>query len=264
MLFEGDAVADIFSRNLITPNALVAYRKPIGGGQQQVIRNVPPGRKLIDTRFTVFNHTQMTEYKGKSLVGAYSIDGEGIVPETSQLLVEKGILKSFLNNRVPTEFAPKSNGNNRIGTNPGFITTDVKPSVLEIQASDGLSNQALRERLINSAKEEGLTYAYIVRKTSGVEKIYQVDVATGKETLMRSPDIERIAIKHLKRVDAVSSETYVANRLFGNAHDNSARTQAFPVSVICPNALLLQDVEINSSTATLEINPFVKNPLERP
>ena len=280
VLFEGDAVIDIFTGNLLTPNALIAYRRPVGGpqmlggmgrggqglgggggAQSSSIRNIPIGLKLIDTRFTVINHTQMTEYKGKSLVGAYSVDGEGIVPAPSQLLVEKGILKSFLNNRIPTQYAPTSNGNNRIAVNLGTISTDVKPSVLEIQATGGLDNQAMRQRLITSAKEEGLAYAYIVRKLSGVVKIYQVDVATGKETPMRAPDIENINIKRLKRIDAVSSEVQVANRLLSGANDN---TRAFPVSVISPNALLLQDVEINSSTVTLEIKPHVKNPLERP
>jgi hypothetical protein len=264
VLFEGDAVADIFAQHLTAAGALVAYRKPVVGGSNQNIRNIPIGRKLIDTRFTVFNHTQMSEYNGKSLVGGYAVDGEGIVPEPTQLLVENGLLRSYLNNRIPTEFAKNSNGNSRIGSNPAFISTDVKPSVLEIQATDGLDNQVLRQRLLNSAKNEGLDYAYIVRKTSGVVKIYQVDVATGSETLMRSPDIENVSIKHLKRVDAVSSEIHIANRLLSNAHDNSARGQSFPISIISPNALLLQDIEINSSTATLEVKPSVKNPLERP
>jgi hypothetical protein len=224
------------------------------------VRNIPTGLKLIDTRFTVINHTQMTQHRGKHLVGAYSVDGEGVVPQPSQVLVEKGILKNFLNNRIPTEFAPKSNGNNRIGTNPGSISTDVKPAVLEIQATGGLTNQALRQRLINSAKQEGLKHAYIVRKLSGTVKIYRVDVATGKETLMRSPEIETINIKRLKRVDAVSSEVQSANILLSNAHDNS---RACPVSIISPSAMLLQDVEINSSTATSETLPPVKNPLQR-
>jgi hypothetical protein len=279
VLFEGDAVVDIFTRNLMNYSALFAFRRPVARNQQQggpqargggggpspaFARNVPLGRKLIDTRFTVINHTQKTEHNGKSLVGAYHIDGEGIVPQASLVLVERGIIRNFLNNRIPTEFAPKSNGNNRIGTNPGFITTDIQPSVLEIQATGGLNNRALRQRLINSAKEEGLDYAFIVRKTSGVVRIYKVDVATGRETLMRSPQIDHIGLRQLRRVDAVSSDVLVSNQLFSNFHDNTGRTSAFPVSVIAPNAILLQDVEISTGTATSEVKPSVKNPLERP
>ncbi|MDR2908234.1 MAG: hypothetical protein LBU91_09645 [Bacteroidales bacterium] len=264
VLFEDAAVADMFLETLLAQDALIAYKKPVVGPFSTVTpRNIPVGRKLIDTRFTVINHTQMSEYNGQSLVGAYAVDGEGVVPAADQVLVEKGLLKSFLNNRIPTEFAPKSNGNNRIGTNPAYISTDVKPAVLEIQTTQGLSNPELRERLINSAKEEGLSYAYIVRKLSGVIRIYQVDVATGKETLMRSPEIAGIGIARLKRVDAVSADRYVENVVYTNAYDQSLNTEGYPMSIICPKSLLLQDIEINKSTANLEVKPSVMNPLER-
>jgi hypothetical protein len=261
VLFEGDAVADIFLRNLLTPQGLNAYRRPIN--QQTNIRNIPIGRKLIDTRFTVYNHTQKTEFNGKSLVGAYAVDGEGVVPQASLLLVENGMLRNFLNNRIPTLHASTSNGNQRISANPAFITTDVKPSVLEIQTSEGFSRQELRTKLMSMAKAEGLDYAYIVRKTSGVARIYQIDVNTGAETMMRSPDIEQVGLRQLKRVDAVASDMLVENRMVRHTHSQEGRGAAFPVSIIAPNALLFQDVEINSSTATLETKPVVRNPLQR-
>ena len=262
VLFEGDAVINIFLNSLLAPRALNAHRRPIIG-EQQSVRNIPIGRRILDTRFTVINHTQKTDFNGIPLVGAYSVDADGIAPQPSLVLVERGMLINYLNNRIPTEFAARSNGNQRIGATPGFITTDVRPSVLEIQATGGLSRQALRQKLMNTAREEGLEYAYIVRKTTGATRIYQVDVNTGAEKLMRSPQIEAMGIRRLSRVEAVSSDIQVANRILHNQHDPASRTVAFPVSVISPEAILFQDVEINASTVTFETKPTTSNPLLR-
>ena len=262
VLFEGDAVVDIFLRSLLSPRALNAHRRPIIG-QQQAIRNLPIGRRVLDPRFTVINHTQKTEFNGIPLIGAYSVDGEGIVPEPSLVLVEQGMLKNYLNNRIPTEFAARSNGNNRIGSTIDFITTDVQPAVLEIQTAEGLSRQALRQQLLDAAREEGLEYAYIVRKTTGAARAYQVNVETGVETLMRSPQLEEIGIRQLRRVGAIASDIRVTNRLLVNAQDQWRRAAAFPASIISPYALLFPDVEINASTVTFETKPAVVNPLQR-
>ena len=261
VLFEDEALVPIFFQ-LLMPQSLIAHRRPVTG-QQSAIRNLPIGRRLLDPRFTVINHTQKTEFNGIPLVGAYSVDAEGIVPEPSLVLVENGIIRNYLNSRVPTEFAALSNGNNRIGVTPDFIITDVRPSVLEVQATNGVSRQELRQKLIDSAKDEGLTYAYIVRKTSGAPRIYQIDVETGAETLMRSPNIETIGVRQLRRVDAVASDIMVANRVSFNTAHQWERRAAFPVSFIIPGALLFQDVEIRASTVTLETKPAVVNPLLR-
>jgi hypothetical protein len=233
-------------------------------GNPEFTANKPLGRKVVDTRLTVYNHTQMNTYKGRNLVGAYAIDAEGIVPPAKQLLVEKGLLRSILNASVPNEIMANSNGNLRLGIYPTLIMTEIHPSVLEVQSSQSLSPSALKQRLIRSAREEGLDYAYIVRSLSGAMKIYQVDVKTGRETLMRSPDLEKITIARLKRFDAVSNEEYIENRMLatGVAQQDHLR-DAFPMSVICPAGILFQDVEIKRQTGHLENIPSIINPTER-
>ena len=39
------------------------------------------GRKIIDSRLTIKNYTNMQEYNGIPLAGHYEIDCDGVVPE---------------------------------------------------------------------------------------------------------------------------------------------------------------------------------------
>jgi len=263
VLFEGDAAADIFLDNLMTPAGVLFARRPIVGGTPAFTPNKPLGRKVVDTRLTVINHTQMTTHRGTNLVGAYAVDANGVVPAARQVLVERGLLRQILNTSIPNQQASQSHGNFRLGVNPAQITTQIQPAVLEIQSSQALTPARLRQRLISTARSEGLDYAYIVRQISGTPKIYRVDVRTGQETLMRSPDIERITINRLKRFDAVSNQEFVANKMFGTRAADGSRGPAFPMSIICPNGILLQDVEIKRNTANMGTLPPVSNPTER-
>ncbi|MCL2414987.1 MAG: metallopeptidase TldD-related protein [Bacteroidales bacterium] len=263
VLFEGDAAADIFLDNLITPGGVLFSRRPIVAGNVTFTPNRPIGRKVVDTRLTVINHTQMTSHRGIPLVGAYAVDADGVVPAARQVLVERGLLRQILNTSVPNQQASSSHGNFRLGPNAAQITTQIMPSVLEVTSSQALSPSRLRQQLIRTARNEGLDYAYIVRQLSGTPRIYRVDVRTGQETLMRSPDIEQINVRRLMRFDAVSNQEFVANRMFGARAADGSRGPAFPVSIICPAGILLNDVEIRRSTANMGTLPPVTNPTER-
>ncbi|MCL2417165.1 MAG: metallopeptidase TldD-related protein [Bacteroidales bacterium] len=263
VLFEGDAAADIFLDNLITPAGVLFSRRPIVAGNVAFTPNRPLGRKVVDTRLTVVNHTNKTSHRGISLVGAYAVDAEGVVPAARQVLVERGLLRQILNTSVPNQQAASSHGNFRLGPNAAQITTQIMPSVLEVQSSQALSPARLRQQLIRTARNEGLDYAYIVRQLSGTPRIYRVDVRTGQETLMRSPDIERITTRRLMRFDAVSNQEFVGNKMFGARAADGSRGPAFPVSIICPGGILLNDVEVRRSTANMGTLPPVTNPTER-
>ena len=263
VLFEGDAAADIFLDNLMTPGGVLFSRRPIVAGNVAFTPNRPIGRKVIDTRLTVINHTQMTSHRGIALVGAYAVDADGVVPAARQVLVERGLLRQILNTSVPNQQAAQSHGNFRLGPSPAQITTQIMPSVLEIQSSQTLTPARLRQQLIRTARNEGLDYAFIVRQLSGTPRIYRVDVRTGQETLMRSPDIEQITVRRLMRFDAVSNQEFVSNRMFGVRAADGSRGPAFPVSIICPAGILLNDVEIRRSTANMGTLPPVTNPTER-
>ena len=111
----------------------------------------------------------------------------------------------------------------------------------------------LKKQLIKIAKEDGLSYAYIVRSIDPTASvIYRVDVKDGKETLMRSADISSVELKNLRRLAGISAKEKVTEFML----DDYVLT-----SMIYPSALLVEDVEINKTTVTKESAPVLQIPL---
>ena len=250
VLFESEASANIFASNLISPSGIFSYRKPV-----QVMasvarvenissrRDIKPleervGKKVIDSRISVVNRTDLKSFGTTPLVGSYSIDAQGVIPVKEVSLIENGILKNLLSTRVPTKKSKTSTGSLRFGARPRSVAQEVSPGVLEISATSGSTLVQLKDELIKAAKEEGLDYAYIVRKIAGEsdQYIYKVSVRDGSETLVTGVEISSVPLNKLKRVLGVSSNQSAYNYLYQGV---------VPVSLIYPEALLIEDIEIN-------------------
>jgi len=120
------------------------------------------------------------------------------------------------------------------------------------QLPGGASYDELKKSLIASAVEEGLDYAYIVKKltSENTQIIYKVSVKDGSETLVAGAEITPVPLSKLKRVLGVSKEQYVSNYLYSGE---------VPVSVISPKAILIEDVEINRKPLqTQKESPLIK------
>jgi len=250
VLFEESAVSTIFLNNLLNTAGLYSYRKPVpvtsSVAWAEDVRgklNIKPleermGKKVLDSRISVTNRTNMTDYNGEKLIGAYSVDAQGVKPAEEMKLIENGILKSLMNNRVPGKVIKESTGSMKLGVRQRSVVMGVAPGTLVIEAPGGSSPRELKRDLINAATEEGLDYAYIVRKfsTTGDQYLYRVSVADGTETLEIGAEISGIPLQKLKRVLGVSKEQRAENTMMGGV---------IPISVVYPSALLLEDVEIN-------------------
>lgn len=264
VLFTEAATADIFASNLVSPSGIFAYRKPVQvmatvyrAENISARREIKPleerfGKKVIDSRISVENRTDLADFNGKSLVGTYSVDAQGVVPVKSQSLIENGILKGVLSTRVETKRTKESTGAVRFGVRPRSVSMEVAPGTLLISAPGGASYDDLKKSLIASAVEEGLDYAYIVKKltSENTQIIYKVSVKDGSETLVAGAEITPVPLSKLKRVLGVSKEQYVSNYLYSGE---------VPVSVISPKAILIEDVEINRKPLqTQKESPLIK------
>ena len=114
--------------------------------------------------------------------------------------------------------------------------------------------------LIARAKEEGLDYAMIVRDVPGLGiglmNVYQVSVADGSEELVRSAMFSDPGLKMLRRVMGASDQYQAQNIASGFGPSRNI------VSVICPQALLLEEMEIVPfQMPTLKEEQYVSNPL---
>jgi hypothetical protein len=245
----------MFDDNLLSNdgNALLAKRKPENGQIRQSVRRLEGriGKRVLDRRFSVINHSSMRTWNGVPLMGHYEIDADGIVPPDSLTVIEDGMLRSLLGGQIPTLKTTASTGSNRFSVNANPY---IAPGTLEIRATGGQSAGRLESELLRLASEDGLEYAYIVQRTGGrVDRVWRVDAATGERTLVRNADVTPVTIGGLRRVAGVSSESRVHNYLAGQV----------PASMIHPSAVLMEDIEIGIVETTGEKPSPIQNPLER-
>jgi predicted Zn-dependent protease len=111
VLFSADAASGIMSE-LVGPNVL--GRRPTLGQNARTIgewANNYKSRVLPDF-LSVIDDPTVTTYDGHALMGAYSVDDEGVKPSRVSV-IEKGQLVNFLLSREPIRDFPNSNGHGR-------------------------------------------------------------------------------------------------------------------------------------------------------
>ena len=147
---------------------------------------------------------------------------------------------------------PYSTGSSRYLYNNVAYTT--APGTIHVQVDKGMKPEKMKKALIKAAKEEGLDYAYIVRRSGGMNSLlYRVDVKDGKETLMRTADVAGITLPKIKRVLEISSKENVSNYILNDVLS----------SLIYPSAILIEDVEIGEVPLKTEKKPVLAYPLQR-
>ena len=186
-------------------------------------------------------------FKGKTLVGSYKVDDEG-VPAQPVKLVTDGRLENYLIGREPVRDFPKSNGHGRAA-----LTGPARPaiSVLDVTAHEGFTDAELNQKLIALAKERGLKSVYYV-DTLGPELtprlLYRIS-ADGKRELVRGATLDDLDQRALRSgVVAAGKEPYIAN------YDG-----AVPETILAP-AMLFDDVTIRRANEKNDKLPFYPPP----
>lgn len=213
-----------------------ASRIPAVNNKQMDNNNDNLGIRVYSSNISINVTPTLKEYKGKKLLGSYSVDGEGVRPKDKLVLVENGILKQLLNDRVPTSVVAESTGNNVfIGISP-IISRLIMPGVLEVNCSETKSANDMKAELIKEAKENGLKYAFIIRrlKNGSTYWFYKVNTEDGAETLVRNYKLNLNANKPLRRIICSSDNTDVFHLNYLGINN----------SVISPDSFLLEEVNI--------------------
>lgn len=207
-------------------------------------------KKIIsrDLSITAMSGTQ--EYNGQKLMGYYPVDGEGVVPDKELVLVENGVLKNLLNGRIPTKKVSQSNGHNRFNGN----MLQLMPGNVRLSSSNTYSAAQLKQKLIEAAKEEDLEYAYIIRSLAGGNTgYYRIYVEDGREELVNGANMVDFNMRAFRRILGASNEDYIYNTF--------AYSQ-LPASIIVPQALLFEEIEITGNNNIMFKQPFIApNPL---
>jgi TldD protein len=245
VLFSGDAAADVLSR-LFLPN-VEADRPDMGtsartvGAYQSSFR----ARVLPDVLDVVDNPLEST-FAGKSLIGAYAVDDEG-VPAKAVELVEKGKLENYLIGRTPVRDFPSSNGHGRAA--PGQ-SAHSRAGVMVFKSNSPISNTELHQKLIGMAKEQARD-VYEVETMGGElspRLLYRVH-PDGSRQLVRGAVFDELDNRSLRSdILAAGGEPYVDNMI-----------GPIPETIIAPS-LLFGDIGVKRASEEQQKLPYYAPP----
>jgi predicted Zn-dependent protease len=246
LLMSSDAAADTMAT--LVASAVTATRPKLG---TEARTNGPFASsfhaRVLPQFLDVVDDPGLKSYDGKGLVGAYDVDDEGVPAQVVKLVVA-GQLENFLLGREPVRDFPQSNGHGRAG-----ITGPPKPSigVLQVTSENGLTDQQLNSRLLESASHRGLKDVYYV-STMGDKltprMLYRVG-PDGKRELVRGAIFDDLDQRALRAdVVAAGKQLWVGNYL-----------GEIPETVLAP-ALLFDDVTIRRANMKNDKLPFYPPP----
>ncbi len=265
VLFEGQAGAQLFHQVLEPKLARSAsdMRRMLGTDMSEKL-----GQRILPKFIDVVDDPNDKTYDGKPLFGYYEVDEDGVKGQKITL-VEKGILKTLCMSRIPTRTIARSNGH---GKRSGSATSNIF-----INSEHKLSAEALKARLLELGKEEGLKEVYIARRITGSASdldfsnlqsffkafmsgssgvslyppilLYKVSVADGTEQLMRGGNFSNISMRLLRDIDAT-----------GNDVKSYAVQNSREITSIVSPSVLVSEVEIQKPDKTNTKSPILKNP----
>ncbi len=246
LLMDADAAAGTLKGLLA--NAFVAHRPALG----TEARTTGPFASSYHTRvlpdfMDAVDDPGLTALNGKGLVGAYTVDQEG-VPAQAVPLVTAGKLENYLIGRQPVKDFPQSNGHGRA---PMFGTPQPSIGVLRIAAKDGLSDADLNRKLLEMAKDRGLPNVYFVEAMAGnmdPRLLYKV-TPDGKRTLVRGSRLQDLDLRTLRSGIVAAGKDLFANNQLGNVAE----------TVLAP-ALLFDDITIRRANEKNDKLPFYPPP----
>lgn len=286
ILFEDQAAAEIFISNFFSKDSRLSAKGSYfikGNDRKELNIESWLNKKLISTDLSIIAKPFLKTYNNKPLHGNFQVDAEGVIPNEETILVENGILKTFISGRFPSKSMQNSNGHSRILIINDKINISTGPGVIHILNSNKkqqFTKLDLKEKLINKAKEDGLTYAFIVRKVvhtfiaekplnklfgkrekdiNDLIEIYRIDVNTGKEELVRGAELKNLDYKKFGKIIACSNNEFIYNTTLKSAINGELSGNL--CSFIVPDAVLFSELELSVKNGSNNKLPIVKSPL---
>lgn len=274
VLVQGKLTADFLASGLIPgygSTGIVAGRESLQKDNERMVKtfienqlkemNREP-RRIAQASLSVMDIPYLQSYNGVPLVGHYEIDGEGVVPPDTLVIIDKGRLVGQLNGRTPSNLARTSNGHRRLGFGYGMNTyQDTAPGVLFIEWANGKPVKQLEAQLTTEADKMQLDYALSIEPVtfkagySTLFSSYKINTTNGEKTSVRLGNFNLSSSNALMKILGMSSEKTVINDLMGAGGYGNAGTM---VSIICPTAVLIEGFEYNSSEAqNFDLSRFV-------
>jgi TldD protein len=213
---------------------------------------------------SVFSDPGLKELAGTELMGYYPYDDEG-VKARRVIVVDKGILKSFLMSRSPIEGFDHSNGHGR--RQQGYSVV-ARQSNLVVESSRQSPRAELKKKLIDQIKAANKPYGLFFDDIEGgftftqralpnafnvlptvVYRIYP----DGREELVRGVDLIGTPLIAFSKIIATDDQVAVFNGICG------AESGWVPVSAVSPG-LLVSQIEVQRKEKSQERAPIMPPP----
>src|SRR5882672_3050011 len=215
VLFEADAADDVVA-GLIGGNVL--GRKPQLGAPNRTTGSFATSyrSRVLPTFIDVVDDPTMKDFQGKSVIGGYEVDSEGVRAQPVNI-VDKGVLTNYLLGRQPIRDFPASNGHGRAApaTPPG-----PNLGVLLLKSNEPKSLGDLKKAMLDRVSNQGQTFGYRVLTMGGLAPrlLYRVYAKDGREELVRGAVFSELDIRALRSdLSAAGNDPLVSNRLGGVA-----------------------------------------------
>jgi len=232
VLFGPDAATDLFFE-MVGENVLGNRPKPGDSARTTGDYSSNYKGRVLPSFLSVTDDPTIKEFDGKSLIGSYAVDDEGVKAETVPVISD-GSLVSYLLGREPIRDFPESNGHGRAA--PGQSPS---PSIgnLIVQSKQSSSPEELKKKLIEICKQSNKPFGYYVETLAGVSprllyRVYQ----DGHEELVRGADFDELDTRTLRN-DLIAA---------GNDPLVSNREGSIPSTVISPS-ILFDELEVKRS-----------------
>jgi TldD protein len=199
------------------------------------------------------------------LNGYYTYDDEGVLGRPV-IVVQDGILKTFLMSRSPIPGIEHSNGHGRRQAGLEVVS---RQSNLIVESKKKVSDQALRQMLIAEIKRQNKPYGlyfeqvtggYTTTQRRGLQAftvipliVYRVYPDGRPDELVRGVDIVGTPLASFAKIMATSDKLSVFNGYCG------AESGQVPVSAVSP-ALLVSEIEIQKKDHSVDRPPLLDRP----
>lgn len=223
------------------------------------------GKPLLPPFLSLVDDPTLRSIGNQPLNGFYSYDDEGVAA-SRVTLVDRGILKNFLVSRHPVEGFTHSNGHGRSQLNRKPVA---RMANLIVSSTRQVSDRELKKMLVAEAKRQGKPYGLIIRDITGgntntssygyqafkgmPRMVYRVDVADGKETLVRGVEVVGTPLTALNKIMATGNHLGIFNGYCG------AESGMVPVSTVAPPTLL-QEIELQRVVEGKDRPPVLSSP----
>ncbi|MDE3109698.1 MAG: peptidase U62 [Acidobacteriota bacterium] len=227
------------------------------------------GQQILPDFLSIKDDPTEKSFDGQMLLGYYPFDDEGMPAQDVQL-IDHGVLKTFLMSRSPLVGIPHSNGHGR--RQLGYVPV-ARQGNLIVSSSRTVTNQQLRERLIQLVKEQHKPFGLLIDDIAGGFTftgrsnpqafqvlplvVYKVFPDGRPDELVRGVNIVGTPLVSLTKIVATGNKPEIFNGYCG------AESGSVPVSAVAP-AMLISELEVQKKETSTDRPPILPPPAHDP